>query len=133
MIVTNFVILGEKLQLIEIVQLVLVGFISISAFIFLFAYLGYRRKKINSTKQPKINSSNQITVPEIPITQIPKTENKNSTLKSCPPITKKEVIKNFEAKNSKSRFEVFKPKKEKEHLPKVLKIKIPKEDQSNIN
>ena len=108
------------MQLIEIVQIALLLFITISAIIFLFSYLGYRNKskvdripnspiidkKVENTEPNAVNKPNRITQPETP----------------------KETIK------GNPRFEVFTPDKDgqiepdktrakKSHFPKTLTIR----------
>lgn len=108
------------MQLIEIVQIALLLFIAASAIIFLFSYLGYRRKS-KITHVP-----NEITHSEKVIPVKPKVIEKS---KPQPlPIKQAEMMK----KNP--RFEVFTPdnddqtgsdksRNKKLHYPKTLSIK----------
>lgn len=106
------------MQLIEIVQLVLVGFIALSLIIFLFSYIGYRTrsKKINDGFKPEI--LNNSFTPDLEERKPIQPELKN--IKE--PIIKDELLKSNQIKNSKSKFEVFKPKKDNPriHNPKTI-------------
>ena len=113
------------MQLIDIVLLVLVGFIALSLIIFLFSYIGYR------TRTKKINDGFKQEINDLPI--IPDLEEK-SPIQFEPenvkdPVMKDEPIKPNNVKNTKSKFEVFKPKKDNEraHNPKTIISSFPKE------
>lgn len=119
------------MQLIELVQLVLVGFIVTSLVIFFISYLGFLKKSKKNENFIKAEKKNKISVNEKvqPITTNQKEKIKNSEKEI--PVTKKEIIKSIENKSKQSRFEVFKPTKEKEHYPKTLSVKISKDNNSN--
>lgn len=118
------------MQLIEIVQLVLVGFIIVSLLFFAAAYLGYRKKntKFSSNKsistKPLINTKNGI---ELPLLNTKKNESPiikdKEPDKSVPP-KKTENSKPEKIKINGNRFEVFNPSKENLHYPKTLNINV---------
>lgn len=109
------------MQLIEIIQLALLFFIALSAIIFLFSYLGFRKKsKLIETPQPK-HESKKI--------ETQKTEVKQDSVKNPKPEKLKESVK------QNPRFEVYTPSSSitakqnslksnnKSHSPKTLIIK----------
>ena len=112
------------MQLIEIVQLVLVGFIALSIIIFLFSYIGYRTrtKKINSDIKQEIKDFPKIPDLKEKISITPEPKNVR------PAAPKDELIKSNQVKNTKSKFEVFKPKKVNPplHNPKTIISRFPK-------
>ena len=111
------------MQLIDIVLLVLVGFIALSLIIFLFSYIGYRTrtKKINSDFKQEIKDYPIIPDLEEKISITPEPENVR------PPALKDELIKSIPVKKTKNKFEVFKPKKENPplHNPKTIISSFP--------
>lgn len=92
------------MQLIEIIQLVLIGFVFISLVVFSISYLGYRRKEKsdpNSKKdQPARIIKSEIKRPEVTKSvQIPKND-----------VIKEDIVKTTGLqKKYKKKFEVFKP------------------------
>lgn len=122
------------MQLIEIVQLVLVGFVLISSLIFGASYLGYRKRAglsgTTKKKSEKIRSAKIVVKPE-PVKKVSKTV--------TPKVDKKIIVKKDtntqelnvpKSKLKTNRFEVFNPAKEKEHFPKTLTIKLNKKNKS---
>jgi len=121
------------LQLIEIVQLVLVGFISISLIIFFISYIGYRRRvkqNYSNTKPPVKPQIQKVTKQTLE-----QEKNPAKTILSAEqnPVSKSEVINSIQTKNKQSKFEVFRPSREKEHYPKILIVKSPEDKGSKIN
>lgn len=112
------------MQLIEIVQLVLVGFIALSLIIFLFSYIGYRTRSkiINDGFEQKIINNSKI--PHIEEEKIKQSEPENVN----DPVMKAEPLKANKVKKDNSKFEVFKPKKENPpiHHPKTIISSFPK-------
>lgn len=112
------------MQLIEIVQLVLVGFIALSLIIFLFSYIGYRTRsrKINDGFEQKIINNSMISHIKEEKSKQSETENVND------PVMKAEPLKANKVKKDKSKFEVFKPKKDNPqiHNPKTIISNFPK-------
>ena len=113
------------MQLIEIVQLVLVGFIALSLIIFLFSYIGYRTrsKKISDhSTQPVIDNSMISDLNEKKPNQPKIEDGKNSK-------TKNGSLESEKEKKKQSRFEVFKPVKDKliTHTPKTIISNFSKE------
>lgn len=110
------------MQLIDIVQIALVGFILISLLIFLISYLGYiariKKKKtdLRGDLVPK-KTINSIDQAKIAIPQ-------EGTQK--PPVSKSEIIDSVIQKSKKSKFQVFNPNTEKPkiHSPKIIKSNI---------
>lgn len=128
-------ILGEILQLIEIVQLALVGFIAISVLIFLFSYIGYRSK----TKKIDHDFKRQIEIKPVirPTvkTKLPdlKQESEQKIIEKT--VSKTEITKSNKVEPKKDKFEVFKPSPEKSkiHNPKIIISDITKETGKKIN
>ena len=107
------------MSLVEIIQLVLVGFIAISLSIFLFSYVGYRSKNKDSTSKMRLDVNNVLKSSNIEEDAIELQEkNKTNLPASKAPITKKSKIKN--------KFEVFRLSKDnlKKHFPKIIKSDI---------
>lgn len=129
-IANNFAILGEKLQLVDIIQLVLVGFVGISAIIFLFSYLGFRRREKQFNPKIQIIAKAKSEKIEKVKVQADKTEKIPVVTVEEEEIEKKQIVQPEVEKNKQVRFEVFKPNKEKEHFPKILKVNSPKNDKS---
>ncbi|HMN23819.1 MAG TPA: hypothetical protein PL018_13470 [Ignavibacteriaceae bacterium] len=110
------------MQLIEIIQLALILFIALSIVIFLFSYVGYRRKsKTEDFKSTKVNDKKVEIVPPKVVEELP---------------VKPEPVKEIESIKKSQRFEVFIPDvetdvksdpqknlKKKSHHPKTLTIK----------
>lgn len=92
------------MQLIEIIQLVLIGFVLISLVVFSISYLGYRRKEKSNPhfkkKQPARIINAEIKKPEvIEPAQVPNDD-----------IIKDDIIKKTGLqKKDRKKFEVFKP------------------------
>jgi hypothetical protein len=131
MIALVLVILGEKLQLIEIVQLALVGFIAISLLIFLFSYVGYRSKTKKTDLDFKPEVEINPTIKPVLKVKLPEQEPRISDQ----PVPKTEVIESNKVESKKDKFEVFKPSPEKSkiHNPKIIISDITKETGKKIN
>lgn len=116
------------MQLIEIVQIVLLIFIAVSAIIFFFSYLGYKSK------------SKILELPKTPTKRKTEAVNETNVVKKLPENTKKveqyKLVKPQEKTKLTPRFEVFTPtpdensklgsgksNKKKSHTPKTLIIK----------
>ena len=110
------------MQLIEIIQLALILFIALSIVIFLFSYLGYRRKsKTEDFTKAEVNDKKVKIAPPKVVEELP---------------GKPEPVKETESIKKNQRFEVFVPDvetdvksdpqknlKKKSHHPKTLTIK----------
>lgn len=95
------------MQLIEIIQLVLIGFILISLVIFIFSYFGYRRRnRITSDVKQKSKGTIQKTELEPLLKSLP-AQNSN-TINTTNEFKKKTGV----LKKNKNKFEVFKPANE---------------------
>jgi hypothetical protein len=98
--------------------------------IFLSSYFGYKRRlnqkdTVNDISvKPKVQKVIKSISPE------EKSREKIEAVKIKNPVTKQEVVKSFQSNGKKTRFEVFKPTKEKKHHPKILKINISKNKNS---
>lgn len=110
------------MQLIEIIQLVLIGFIVISLIIFSFSYLGYKRRtklipdQKSNKMERRVKPEADLVKDEAPI-QKPDLETTNQDL------GKKTDILN----KNKKKFEIFKPSTVDPSFPnsKVINIKPP--------
>lgn len=110
------------MQLIEIIQLTLLIFITLGVIIFLFSYLGYRTKsKINNPPKPTIEERKL---------QDPKLEKDVELVKDSESVKQQVSVKQnprFEVFTPTSNYEVKigskKSHKKKSHSPKTLIIK----------
>jgi len=116
------------LQLVEIIQLVLVGFVGISSIIFLFSYLGFRKRSkqlsanADLTLKQRHQKQKNVSSPKILKTPDAKILETQQKIKS-PEQTSNQTVKS-------NRFQVFKPNTDKEHFPKILKVNPPKKNKS---
>ncbi len=92
------------MQLIDIIQLIFLGFTFISLGVLVITYFAYRRRK-QSTGFQTNKSSDRITKTEPEQVSDEKPFIKNNALKTLNPQTQNPVI----AKKKKNKFEVFKP------------------------
>ena len=110
------------MPLIDIVQIVLVGFIVFSFLIFLISYLGYRAKNNKASIDFRGNSNpktHKILINQNQIDSSPQNTPK-------PPVSKNEIVNSVKQKSNRSKFQVFNPKTEKPkiHSPKIIKSNI---------
>ena len=115
------------MQLIEIVQLALVGFIVISLLIFLFSYAGYRAKSKKNDLEVKPKLENKLSID--PTINVKLTEPIIEKKIIDKPVLKTEIVKSNKEKTNKTKFEIFKPStdKTKVHNPKIIISDITKE------
>ena len=108
------------MQLIEIIQFALIFFVAISVIIFLFSYLGYRKKSQENNLQKSIPVDKKVEI-EKPIVA----EKLNPLPEPEKPKEKKIVSPKFKVftPETDSKIESEKSQSKKSHFPKTLTIK----------
>lgn len=101
------------MQLIDIIQLIFLGFIFISLIIIITTYFAYRKRK-QSVRNQKNKSAEKIIKPEPDSVSNQKTTEEKDALKTVNLLTHNPTI----TKKKKNKFEVFKPASDSGSLKK---------------